>query len=540
MTSRSHGFGLLALLAALPLYGLCAGCSADASSEPEGADAPEALAPVAELRAKIGSSGGELVGEVGGPLAGVRLVIPPGALSADTEVVVRAAGDPVPLALTAERVGPQIAIEPAGLRLALPAKLTVPFDAELRSQFAEKDDECKVWLRDGAGWTSAAHVASTPEGITIETSAFTVAAAGVKIVPRDLACRLLGNCPPVAPPCLEGQNLCMTRLKPPTVPAFETASMTVENGFAYFVHSPGPNSFTIAKHNLISVSSDTTLYRGIVNRAPSVPMSHRGRIGIDANDHAWLGLVGYGNMEFRPTAEPIARDTAASNPNAEAAGVVFADRDRSVRVRLTKRSESGAFTLHGFHGTNLFKIADVGANDLMFSRPRRLDSGVTEPLFSFLGTGKGVGDFGAGQAASNLQDPCGNAMTVNAEAANDTRFVACSDGRVHFGTTRDIIYTTLVGSTISSMAMDEVGNAYVVDATRAELVKVRPWVVNLENGAPSVVRFPLTVAAPGTPDHDRMLPRAIRYDKSTRTLVLVTRGIDANAIPEFYSIDRVL
>ena len=133
--------GVVGSLACAAAFAACGGTgdSAGASSD--------------VLHGTIGPSGGELVGQAGSALDGVHLVIPPGALGADTDISVRPVDDETALPVTAVRCGPEFTIEPAGLKLAMPATLTVPFDENAVSDQDRFDDEVKVWvLGDGDKW----------------------------------------------------------------------------------------------------------------------------------------------------------------------------------------------------------------------------------------------------------------------------------------------------------------------------------------------------------------------------------------------------
>jgi hypothetical protein len=132
------------------------------------------------LHGTIGPSGGELVGQAGSALDGVHLVIPPGALAADTDISVRPVDGETALPVTAVRCGPEFTIEPAGLALAMPATLTVPFDENAVSDQDRFDDQVKVWvLGDGNKWGQQLQTDSTSGQVTVQLDQLTVAAAGV-------------------------------------------------------------------------------------------------------------------------------------------------------------------------------------------------------------------------------------------------------------------------------------------------------------------------------------------------------------------------
>jgi hypothetical protein len=73
-------------LTALACLVFASGCGSQASGSGE-TEKPSADTGV--LRGTIGANGGELVGEVGSALEGVRLAVPAGALSEDTAIEIR-------------------------------------------------------------------------------------------------------------------------------------------------------------------------------------------------------------------------------------------------------------------------------------------------------------------------------------------------------------------------------------------------------------------------------------------------------------------
>jgi hypothetical protein len=139
------------------------------------------------LHATVGAQGGELVGAKGTALEGVRLSIPQGALAAETAIRVQPATNATPLPPTAVRCGPQFTIEPAGLNLAVPAKLTVPFDETTVTDQYRFDDEVKLWALKptGEGWTQRKQVDSTAGAVSVELDQLTTVAAGVNPPPEQ-------------------------------------------------------------------------------------------------------------------------------------------------------------------------------------------------------------------------------------------------------------------------------------------------------------------------------------------------------------------
>src|SRR6266536_5034363 len=90
-----------------------------------------ASTPYGGQSATIGPQRREIVGAKGSALEGVKLTIPAGALASDTRVEIRPSAEEASLPSSAVRTGPQFAIGPAGTQLAMPARVTLPFDEEV-------------------------------------------------------------------------------------------------------------------------------------------------------------------------------------------------------------------------------------------------------------------------------------------------------------------------------------------------------------------------------------------------------------------------
>jgi hypothetical protein len=141
-----------------------------------------------ELRGLIGPQGGALTGAKGSSLDGVRVVVPPGALSAETEIHASLSTDTTPLPPAARRCGPAVAIGPSNVALAVPATVTLPFDETIVSGSDRFDDEVKVWVRAGDKWGQRKQIDSAPGSVTIMLPALTDVAAGVNPPkPQDYA-----------------------------------------------------------------------------------------------------------------------------------------------------------------------------------------------------------------------------------------------------------------------------------------------------------------------------------------------------------------
>jgi hypothetical protein len=165
--------GLVSFLAAVSVM---SGCSASPSSDGGGADS---------LEATIGPEGGEIIGQKGSKLEGVHVVIPAGALATKTALRVHLADDATPLPATAVKCGPIVSIEPAGLALAAPASVTLPFDETAVTAQNRIDDDVKVWVRQGAQWGQSLQTDSHEGSVTIDLATLGNVAAGVN-PPKDV------------------------------------------------------------------------------------------------------------------------------------------------------------------------------------------------------------------------------------------------------------------------------------------------------------------------------------------------------------------
>lgn len=171
-------------LTALACLVFASGCGSQASGSGE-TEKPSADTGV--LRGTIGASGGELVGEVGSALEGVRLAVPAGALEKDTVVEIRpsSASATTPLPKTAVECGPEFEISPHDLALAKPATVTLPFDEATVTTNYRFDDEVKAWQLDGDKWSQRLQSASSEGSVDIDIDKFSTISAGVNPPPAE-------------------------------------------------------------------------------------------------------------------------------------------------------------------------------------------------------------------------------------------------------------------------------------------------------------------------------------------------------------------
>jgi hypothetical protein len=168
-TKRTMGMAMVKMVG-LALGLVAAGCDGGGGAD-GGGDT---------VRGTIGPSGGELVGQAGTALEGVRLAIPAGALATDTEIEIAPAGDAAALPVTAVRCGPMFALRPAGLALTTPAALTLPFSEQTVTDQMRFDDQVKVWVSDGSTWGQRLQTDSGTGSVTVQLDALAAdVAAGV-------------------------------------------------------------------------------------------------------------------------------------------------------------------------------------------------------------------------------------------------------------------------------------------------------------------------------------------------------------------------
>jgi len=129
--------------------------------------------------ATIGPHGGEIVGAKGSALEGVKLTIPAGALASDTPIEIRPSAEAASLPSRVLRSGPQFAIGPAGTQLAMPARITLPFDESIVTANDRFDEEVEVLVREGDHFGQQEQMESAPGSVTAEISSLDLVTAGV-------------------------------------------------------------------------------------------------------------------------------------------------------------------------------------------------------------------------------------------------------------------------------------------------------------------------------------------------------------------------
>lgn len=171
MRALNHRRPLFATFALSCALFVTVGCDAGAEG-----DAPPDV-PTARFTA--GVSGHTFEGS--GPFEGLRILVPEGALSAETTLVVtQREGEPLPSGGLA--VGPQFDIGPDDLVLDEPLIVTLPFDSSQVVNAGADVRGVKVWATLGDGWTlidSAEVTATGRVRVTIDPP--TLLGAGINV-----------------------------------------------------------------------------------------------------------------------------------------------------------------------------------------------------------------------------------------------------------------------------------------------------------------------------------------------------------------------
>ena len=289
----------------------------------------------------IGSEGGEIVAPQDSPYAGVVLRIPAGALDTPTKISFEGTIDDTPLPATAERVGPQFSLSPAGLTLKKPAELTLPLDGEMLGAYEGTPSSCKVWARKGEGWEKLEQTASTASSVTVPITTLGTAAAGVNFTPVGSACtKSPTTCIAPAQPVVittlldpvvcdaVSTNYCIITLpeldKRGTIDEF--ASLTVFQKKAYWV-SPvkaadgSTTGVTIARYDLVN-GGPVFLYPAYTGGSFGT-IAERGRVAIGFNGaEIWAGVGGFGNLKFTEAGPAQAFDRPAVGTSLGPVGVL--------------------------------------------------------------------------------------------------------------------------------------------------------------------------------------------------------------------------
>lgn len=201
--------------------------------------------PSGVATATIGPAGGVLESPSDDLLSGFRLEVPAGALTETKTISVRQTYERTPLSVESAFVGPHFAIEPRGLAFATKVKLTVPLRFHTVASHGAPTSACKLWMREGAGWSQLSQIASTDESVTVEATRIDTSVAGVNLsVPKKVAF-------PVAPACQGTAGYCFTVL-PGAIDPSALGYSDITNGKIGFTQRDLDDSVVIAEYDIAS------------------------------------------------------------------------------------------------------------------------------------------------------------------------------------------------------------------------------------------------------------------------------------------------
>jgi hypothetical protein len=296
-----------------------AGCGGDdESAEPTPQPEPEPQEP--GIEADIGPEGGQLVGGPDSGFEGFVLTIPEGALSSTVHVRFVGVVDNTSLPETAERVGPQIAFEPANTVLAKPAELTLPLDPGALGTLEGTPADCKAWGRTADGWEKIDAIRHGASTVTVPISVLTTIAAGINLQLPPPPCK---TCASLGDPCTaESEGFCLTPLARPDPHSYlsDFASLTVAGRKVYWAGTEDGDGSkpTVYRYDLDN-PGPTVAYNAYGGSCNSGTRVSRGRVAVVSQSEVWAGVQGCGNLRFRSNQTTQAFDAP---PNAQPVGVV--------------------------------------------------------------------------------------------------------------------------------------------------------------------------------------------------------------------------
>ncbi len=475
----------------------------------------------AAVTSRIGPAGGELRAPQGHVLEGVVVKIPAGALATETDFTLEGTIDETPLSQLSERVGPQLRITPDAVTLTKGATLTVPIDLMLLSAFGKEPSSCAVWQREGAGWTKLTQTASTATSVTVESTSLATVAAGIALNPRAFCAanpvQCLGANLSIGVCAAPAGSFCVKKLPDLTKGILDGTSSTVAivGGKLHYAHAPSSGRLAIAKYDL--ASGQTTVLESLA--AAGGFLTARGEIAVEADGTTWLSTA-RGNIAFKPAAAPQGFDNANGFGVAVIDGVttrfftklVTVTKGQPAQLRLCA-TPGGCAPMSGLNSLVQVK-----------GRPGAVAVDAQAPKFAAL-AGNGVAVF------SNLSSATTFAPSLYSGGLLSQTAFATSTKSKAFGLSQ---ITNLEGS-FNSTRVNDVGSPSQSGAFATHLAFLdddRLAGIDGEDAMVSVLgadgvtkNISLSSAAPGTPDYNRMLPRAIANIPGTNRFIIVTRGL---------------
>lgn len=137
-------------------------------------------APAGATVFTLTAAGGAFAGE--GPLAGVALVVPQGAVEGEHALWMAPPSDERPLPSTGRMVGPEVIFGPEEVVLLRAAELTLPFEPSRATAAGADIDAVKIWRIGPDGWTLAEPLDPPAEGrVTAGVERLSRFGAGVEV-----------------------------------------------------------------------------------------------------------------------------------------------------------------------------------------------------------------------------------------------------------------------------------------------------------------------------------------------------------------------
>jgi hypothetical protein len=287
----------------LGLLGLLAACSSGSGSPPPPAandmptmDVGPTSFPV--MKQTVGAAGGTLVGPAGSVFEGLKVVIPPGALAADTEITVTQSEDMTPLPVGARRIGPQLTLGPATATLAKPASLTLPAVPAEVDSYGSQTGDMKVWRLESGAWARSEPTATAEGLVTIDLPLLTTVAAGVKLTAAGFICFQHAGACTVINQCTAGVGFCTKSygLLDPLPEPSNAIFIGDNDGLYYMADTPAG---AVAAFRVFDQSTGAVVWS--VTSAPIAGLSAF-RMNASFDGYYWVGTgtTGMAGFEMQP------------------------------------------------------------------------------------------------------------------------------------------------------------------------------------------------------------------------------------------------
>lgn len=506
------GLGMLAL----------AGCLDD-SSNPPGEQEHETELVGEELQRVVGPAGGTIDGAEFPGFAGVKVVIPEGALSEEVTVIVRAISEATPLPELGEQCGQSYEVVADGASLAEAIEITLPVDAAIVDDYGQGASDVKVWAKDGDDWESLDPSATAEGSVTFELDRFASAAAGVRRRFIENLCTgtnaTCGTTTPATGPTCAGPAFCITSIGVGSPPE-SGARMITDGTNLYYPTRPANNQVSIVRVNTASTAANGTVAApftssSTVRRNPAVPKN---------TGEAWIGIGPGGNIRFKfDGSAPQAFDTDALGHG----GVALSDGTFTRLSSLgltTRQTNSTSFesriTPEGMGVGTLQDIGFCNFNDDYATRTEvvtfQFGVGIFEVIPNPNATSvQSMVAFPSGTRAHHRPALGRSGDTgFQAYAQPSTKLVLVGQG----GGTPEVVNGIPAGV---DAIVDASGTVWIASSATPEIAIVRN---PLDAGNRSLEMVPLTTAAAGTSEFNAKLPRGIAELTDGRIAVQTLNG----------------